>query len=222
MRTTPFASLKSLFATTDEQAMWRVQMYDDVAAFAQLVRRWQKPIQRLCTRMIGDQHRAEDLTQESFARLFQRRRSYQCVNKFSTYLWRIALNLCYDELRRRPAWVPLEDEDEDQGPGQSGRLVAPGPGPDRAALEQERAALVRQALLRLPENQRSVLILRHYHDLKFREIADVLGIPEGTVKSRMADALDQLDRLLRPVLMDRPRPIPRPPGNARQNERLLL
>jgi RNA polymerase sigma-70 factor (ECF subfamily) len=222
MRTTPFAELKSLFAMTDEQAMWRVQMHDDASAFAQLVQRWEKPIQRLCTRMIGDAHRAEDLTQEAFARLFQRRQSYQCSNKFSTYLWRIALNLCYDELRRRRhELVPLpDDEDEDATPFD--RQAAPGPGPDGIALEAERATLVRKALMRLAENHRTVVVLRHYQGLKFREIAEVLGIPEGTVKSRMVDALDQLSRLLRPALDERPRPIPRPPGSPRPNERLLI
>jgi len=63
-------SWPSLFSSTDEQAMWRVRTEDDPEAFAQLVGRWQKPIQNLCTRMTGDSHRGEDLAQETFARLF--------------------------------------------------------------------------------------------------------------------------------------------------------
>jgi len=81
---------------------------------------------------------------------------------------------------------------------------------------------VREALLRLPENCRSVVVLRHYQGLKFREIAEVLGIPEGTVKSRMMDALDQLGRRLRRTLDNRPQPSVRPPGNPRHRERLLI
>ena len=222
MRTTPFAALTSLFTLTDEQAMWRVQKHDDASAFARLVQRWEKPIQHLCTRMTGDSHRAEDLTQEAFSRLFQRRQSYQSSGKFSTYLWRIALNLCYDELRRRRhEWVLMPDADDESG-GPLDHHAAPGPGPDAVALQEERAALVREALLRLPENQRSVVALRHYQDLKFREIAEVLGIPEGTVKSRMVDALDQLGRLLRPAIEERPRRVSRSPGNARCHECLVL
>src|SRR5438045_622060 len=101
MRTTPFAALRTLFAITDEQAMWRVQTQNDEHAFARLVRRWEGPIQRLCARMTGDLHRAEELAQEAFARVFAKRKDYRPSGRFSTWLWRIAVNLCYDELRRR-------------------------------------------------------------------------------------------------------------------------
>src|SRR5262245_65771377 len=95
-----FSTLSLLFCTTDEQAMLRVQAEDDHRAFAQLVTRWEEPIRRLCTRMVGDAHRGEDLKQETFAKLFARRKSYQATGRFSTFLWRVALNVCYDELRR--------------------------------------------------------------------------------------------------------------------------
>src|ERR1051325_117055 len=101
MQRSSLASLRSLFGITDEQAMWRVQTEADERAFAALVCRWERPIQRLCTRIIGDAHCAEDLAQETFARVFARRKEYQPTGKFSTWLWRIALNLSYDELRRR-------------------------------------------------------------------------------------------------------------------------
>src|SRR5688500_4724939 len=90
-----------LFTISDEQAMWRVQMGDDPEAFALLLKRWEGPIQNLCTRMLGDRHRGEDLAQEAVTRLFLRRRDYIPQAKFSTCLWREALNLCYDELRKR-------------------------------------------------------------------------------------------------------------------------
>ena len=90
----------SVLPANDEQAMWRVKMDDDAEAFAGLVKRWEEPIQRLCTRMLGDAHRGEDLTQEAFARVFAKRKNYEPSAKFSTFLWRIALNLCYDELRK--------------------------------------------------------------------------------------------------------------------------
>src|SRR5687767_7665729 len=93
--------LFSLFSISDEQAMWRVQMQDDAEAFAIIVERWEGPIQNLCTRMLGDSHRGEDLAQEAFTKVFTRRKEYEPRGKFSTFLWRVALNLCYDELRRR-------------------------------------------------------------------------------------------------------------------------
>src|SRR6185369_16269957 len=86
---------------TDEESMLRVKSHDDHHEFARLVKRWEKPIHRLCARMTGDLERGEDLKQEAFLRLFEKRRDYQPTGRFSTYLWRIALNLCYDELRKR-------------------------------------------------------------------------------------------------------------------------
>src|SRR5258705_8991570 len=95
-----FSTLSLLFCTTDEQAMLRVQAEDDHGAFAQLVERWEEPIRRLCVRMVGDPHKGEDLKQEAFARVFAKRKDYRPTGRFSTFLWRIALNACYDELRR--------------------------------------------------------------------------------------------------------------------------
>jgi RNA polymerase sigma-70 factor (ECF subfamily) len=208
MRTTPFAALKSIFAISDEQAMWRVQTQDDAAAFAQLVRKWEKPLQALCARMVGDAHRAEDLTQDVFARVFASRREYRPAAKFSTWLWRVALNRCYDELRQAQRWneYPLLTESEENASALLETMTTSAPPPDGAAVENERAELVRQALLRLPESYRSVVVLRHYHDLKFREVAEVLEIPEGTVKSRMAEAMTQLHRILQPWIDENPKP----------------
>jgi RNA polymerase sigma-70 factor (ECF subfamily) len=193
-----FSRLPSLLTVTDEQAMWRVKMDDDPQAFAQLVQRWQGPIQRLCIKMLGDAHRAEDLTQEAFARVFARRKDYEPAGRFSTFLWRIALNLCYDELRKikRRGESSLEGSASERGEVE---FVADTVGPDLQVVREERAEHVRRALLQIPEPYRVVVILRHYEGLKFREIGEVLAIPEGTVKSRMVEALNQLSRLLKPL-----------------------
>jgi len=199
----PFASLRSLFGITDEQAMGRVQTHADERAFAQLVSRWQGPIQRLCTRMTGDPHCGEDLAQETFVRMFARRKEYQPTARFSTWLWRIALNLSYDELRRRrrrEQWA-LNDL-EVETPSGLDATAAPDAAPDNSLIAREQGELVRLALARLPETFRTVLVLRHYEELKFREIAAVLELPEGTVKSRMAEALTQMGRLLQTEFTD--------------------
>jgi len=196
-------TLTSLFSASDEQMMWRVKMQDDSQAFARLVARWEKPIQRLCARMTGDAHRAEDLTQTAFARVFARRADWQPVGRFSTFLWRVALNLCHDDLRRtrRRGEFSLDALDDEDGAGVE-NLAGDEPAPDAQADSHERGALVRQALLELAPHYREVVVLRHYQGLKFREIGEVLGIPEGTVKSRMAEALGQLHRLLKHVNED--------------------
>ena len=194
-------SIKALVGATDEQAMWRVKMHDDAQAFSLLVDRWVKPIRYICARMTGDLHRAEDLTQDSFARVFSHRKDYQPQGKFSTYLWRVALNLCYDELRRlkRRGEQSLSDGEEKEGE----QWASNGPSPEHSLLAQERADLVRRALLCLPDAYRSVVVLKHYENLKFREIAEVLDIPEGTVKSRMAEGLTQLSQMLRRAFEDK-------------------
>jgi len=192
--------ITSLFAASDEQTMWRVKMYDDSQAFARLVARWEKPIQRLCARMTGDPHRAEDLTQTAFARVFARRANWEPSGRFSTFLWRIALNLCYDDLRQtqRRGECSLDGLEEESSAGGE-HFVADEPSPHAQADARERGELVREALLRLPPLYREVVVLRHYEALKFHEIAEVLEIPEGTAKSRMAEALTQLHRLLKHV-----------------------
>ena len=105
------------------------------------------------------------------------------------------MNVCYDELsrRQRRAEFPLEDTDGDD----SSTLAGDEPSPAAQLEQRERADFVRAALQRLAEHYRAVVVLRHYEGLKFREIADVLGVPEGTVKSRMSEALDQLAVLLK-------------------------
>jgi RNA polymerase sigma-70 factor (ECF subfamily) len=193
-------AMTSLFRLTDEQAMWRVQMHDDAEAFAQLLKRWQAPIERLCTRMIGDGHKGQDLAQETFARIFAKRKHYEPKGRFSTYLWRIALNICHDELRkvRRRGELPfLESGAAEEGEGQGELTIAAEAAPDQMAARGEESEMVRAALMRLSEPYRTVVVLRHYENRKFREIAEILEVPEGTVKSRMAEALSQLRRLLR-------------------------
>ena len=207
--------LSGLFTVTDEQAMWRVQTEEDHRAFAMLVERWEKPIYNLCVRMTGDAHRGEDLKQEIFARVFEKRMQYNPSMRFSTWLWRVALNLCYDELRRckrRQGVMTALPEDSD--------LVAEAPdslpAPDQAASREEEGAMVREAMLRLPEIYRVVLVLRHYEGLKLREIAEVLEIAEGTVNSRMAEAISLLSKQLERKLGPAPRARTAPRITARE------
>src|SRR4051812_32015339 len=136
--------LRAIFAMTDEQAMWRVQTEDDPDAFAQLVARWQEPIRRLCLRMLGDGHKSEDVCQEAFARVYAKRKDFQHGAKFSTFLWRVATNLCLDELRRikrrREVSVFHEPPDSD-----ASETDFPGtdPLPNDEAVSDEDARLVR-------------------------------------------------------------------------------
>ena len=220
----------SLFGMSDEQAMWRVQMHDDNQAFAQLLSRWEGPIKRLCIRMLNDEHKAEDVTQEAFARIYAKRKDFQHGSKFSTFIWRVATNLCLDELRRikrRRELTILPQTMDSSETDVWEELPSDGPGPDESAVTDEQAEFVRRAVAQLPEHYRSVVVLRHYEDLKFREIADVLEVPEGTVKSRMAEALSLLNAALKKsmnsVATRQPRRFNPPPGsNQSKREALVL
>jgi RNA polymerase sigma-70 factor (ECF subfamily) len=189
---------------SDEEVMRRVQANGDPAAFAHLVARWENPIRRLCVRMTGDGHRGEDLTQEAFARVFASRQQFEPDRKFSTWLWRIALNLCHEEARRigRRGERTIDMSGAGGGDASSGLrpVAADDDGPHGRAVRAEHARLVRVALQRLPDAHRAVVVLREYENLKFREIAEVLDVPEGTVKWRMAEALTQLGEQLKPIL----------------------
>jgi RNA polymerase sigma factor (sigma-70 family) len=195
---------------SDEELMRRVQGEEDHGAFARLVQRWEEPIRRLCVRMTGEVERGEDLKQETFMRLFERRKEYRPISKFSTFLWRVALNRCYDELRRQGRRREFLAEGEQT---EAGEAAAEGPGPDLEAAVREEGQLVRQAVLGLPEIYRAVILLRHYEDLKLAAIAEILEIPEGTVNSRLAEALTRLSRALEPQLKAGPwkKPSPTPP-----------
>ncbi len=189
--------IAALFQTSDEQFMWRVKLQDDAQAFASLMQRWQTPIERLCARMTGDTHRAEDLAQTAFTRVFAKRAEWQPSGKFSTFVWQIALNLCRDELRRIKRRAECSLEALDEAGDTFDALPVDEASPAAHAEKSERADLVREALFKLAPHYREVVVLRHYEQLKFREIGDVMGIPEGTVKSRMAEALTQLNLLLK-------------------------
>jgi RNA polymerase sigma-70 factor (ECF subfamily) len=181
-------------AMTDEEAMARLRDEGDRRAFGQVVKRWRARIVRLCRRMLNDADRAEDVTQDVFARLLARPESYGHSARFSTFLWRVAVNACLDERRRNArsaAASPLAETAEAESAVQPSLLAA--------AVREERAELVRVALARLPDHYRAVVVLRHYEGLKFREVAEVLEIPVGTVKSRMAEALDRLAQMLEPL-----------------------
>src|SRR5947207_5361933 len=187
------SSLSGLFSITDEQAMWRVQMDGDAQAFAVLMERWHDRIHGLCARMLSNVHTAEDIAQEVFARVFEKRKDYDPLKRFSTWLWRIAVNRCYDELRKLQRRQEFSIEPDEDGHALLPDQLIETASPDQHAVENEEAEVVRKALGQLPDIYRSVLVLRHYQGLKLREVAEVLDIAEGTVNSLMAAALAQLD-----------------------------
>ena len=166
----------------DEKHMIRLAADGDMAAFEQLVTTHQPAIYRLALRMTGNPEDAADMTQEAFLRAWRGLGSFQADSSLSTWLFRLTSNVCIDFLRaaRRHLVVPISGLDAD---GEEYTLDAPDP----AKLPEEE--------LLAPE-QRLILSLRVENDLSYTDIAAVLGVREGTVKSRLARARDQLRKKL--------------------------
>jgi RNA polymerase sigma-70 factor, ECF subfamily len=171
---------------SDERLMLRFQK-GDVSAFEELVRRHRTPLFSFLLRFTGDRGRAEDLCQETFLRVVRAGEGWKPEALFRTWLYAMARNQAVDEARRQAfrRTEPLDDPARAAEPSTA-------PGPDRAA----EAALLRPkleaALAALPAEQREVFLLREHAGLRFHEIAEVTGVPENTVKSRMRYALEAL------------------------------
>lgn len=162
-----------------EELGWIEQsLAGDKQAFAQLMQRYTGAVFGLAYRMLGNAQDAEDAVQEIFLRAYSRLDSFDRTRKFSTWLLSIASNYCIDRLRRRRYnWLTLDDV--------AFSLASDQPGPERSALENERRVAVHDALQRLPENYRLVAVLRYLNDLSYDEIAQVTGLPESTIKTRL-------------------------------------
>lgn len=163
------------------------------SAFEQLVLTYQGQIYNLCLRMVGNPDDAADLTQEAFIKVWRALDGFQFESSFSTWLYRLASNTCLDFLRaskRRPL-VPLTVTDDD---GETITLDVPdkAPLPEEVVLAAEAQDSLDEALAALDEGQRQIIALRVVNDLSYAEIAEILEIKEGTVKSRLARARDCL------------------------------
>jgi RNA polymerase sigma-70 factor (ECF subfamily) len=150
---------------------------DDMEAYRLLVERYQQRVVNTVFRYTGDGAGAEDLAQEVFIKVFKARKTYQPVAKFSTWLFRIATNLCLNEIRNRKHRPNVSlDDNPLLDPGQDDRT-------GEAAERQELVAAVRRALDALPENQRMAVVLNKYEDRSYEEIGAALGMTVSAVKS---------------------------------------
>ena len=174
----------------------------DENALADLYRRWAKPLLNFLYGMCGDRTLAEDLLQEVFLRVWRAAPRYQPTAKYSTWLFQIARNHWLNEREkrmRRPRPMSLAGGPEDDG-GSSGISVA-DPSvrrPDRAAEDRELKDRIDAAVARLPERLRDVWVLGAAQGLPYQEVASILDVPVGTVKSRMFQAVRVLREELAP------------------------
>src|SRR6476659_1100894 len=175
-----------------EEIGWVDQaLHGDRSAFGQLMHRYAGAVYNLAYRMLGNAEDAEDASQEIFLRAYTRLASFDRQRRFSTWLLSVGSNYCIDRLRRRRfSWLTLDDA--------AFALPSKERGPERIALDHEQQAIIQQALQQLPENYRMVTVLRYWSDLSYEEIANVTGLPESTIKTRLHRARHMLAKALGP------------------------
>ena len=170
---------------SSEAELIRAAASGNMGAFAQLVRAHRARVLRIAFGIVGSVEEAEDVAQQVFIKVWNSLPSYHPRGAFAAWLHRIAVNAAIDTLRRQPAAVSLEDWQPAE------RQL-----PEEAALRQDAYQRVREAVVTLPPNARAALILREYEQLSYREIAEALQIPMGTVMSRLNYARSILKRKL--------------------------
>ncbi|TMQ49482.1 MAG: sigma-70 family RNA polymerase sigma factor [Candidatus Eisenbacteria bacterium] len=190
-----------ILSLSDEDLMARVAEEDE-RAFSELVRRYQGRVVNLVSRVLNDRECADDLSQEVFVRVFIHRRNYRRGSKLSTWLFTIAANLAKNEIRRRVRrrnWFSLDALQEAFKDGAM-LFADPTEGRERLLEREQLQEAVGRAIATVPEKYRLALVFRDIEGLSYEEIAQVLGIPGGTVRSRINRARSMLKRKLHPLL----------------------
>ena len=184
---------------TDEALMIRFQQ-GDRAAFAALVRKHKSPLYNFALRQLRAKTTAEDVVQETFVRVVQNAADFKHEARFTTWLYTIARNLCIDQLRKgalrkHPSLDARQSQDEG-GPTLGEQTADSRANVERDATGGELRQRIASAVETLPDDQKEVFLMREVANLPFKEIADITGVPENTVKSRMRYALERLQAAL--------------------------
>lgn len=182
-------------ASSDEELV-TLSQGGDLDSFNQLVLRWERPIYALAYRVIGREEDARDVAQETFLRAFRALQGFKGQAKFSSWLYRITLNLCRDWIRRErrtPLAQPPEGVDLVELAGEA----RPSETIEQLVGRKQLGRAVSRAMALLPEEQRTAIILKEYHGLTFQEIAELLDCPLSTVKTRLYQGLSVVRKQLR-------------------------
>lgn len=172
----------------------------DQDAFAEIVEIYSNSIFQLGYRMLGNRHEAEDIAQEAFIRAYVNIKSFNQDLKFSTWLFRIATNLCIDRIRKKKPDYYLDAEvSGTDGLTMYSQLSSNSPLPENELESLELQETVQNEILKLPEKYRSVIVLKYMEELSLNEISEILDMPLGTVKTRIHRGREALRQQLRYV-----------------------
>lgn len=179
-----------------ENGVIRSVLDGNINDFEKLVTAYEKNVYNLALRMVGDPDDAADITQETFIKAYRALGSFRGDSKFSSWIYRIASNVCLDFLRSRSrrAQVPLSFENEDE----EGEIELPdmSQNPEKVLMKKLSMEAVRRGMEKLPPKQRQILVLRELCGLSYAELAQTLSVEEGTVKSRIFRARKRLCAIL--------------------------
>ncbi|GIN63325.1 ECF RNA polymerase sigma factor SigW [Robertmurraya siralis] len=172
----------------------------DQNAYAEIVEIYKDKVFQLCFRMLGNRHEAEDMAQEAFIRAYVNIASFNIDLKFSTWLYRIATNLCIDRIRKKKPDFYLDAEVS----GTDGLTMYSQVPSDSALPEEEVESIelhetIQREIAKLPEKYRSVIVLKYIEELSLNEISEILDMPLGTVKTRIHRGREALRHQLRNV-----------------------
>ena len=169
----------------------------DQNAYADIVNLYQHKLYQICYRMLGNKQEAEDIAQEAFVRAYINLHSYDQKRKFSTWLYRIATNLCIDRIRKKKPDYYLDAEVAGtDGLDMYSQIAADEKLPEDVVAQMELQDRIQYEISRLPDKFRSVIVLKYIEELSLQEISDILDMPLGTVKTRIHRGREALRKQL--------------------------
>lgn len=185
----------------DESALIERCKQGDLSAFDDLVRRYERQVYNFAYRMTGNYDDANDIASEAFIKVFNSIHSFRGDANFSTWLFRIVTNLYLDERKKSKAHinVPLDEYIELEENSVARQIEDPSPGPLEQVEADERRLAIERAINSLPDYQRIMILLYHTQGQSYEEIAEIVGLPIGTVKSRLNRARLALKDKLAPA-----------------------
>ncbi|MDQ0216685.1 RNA polymerase sigma-70 factor (ECF subfamily) [Oikeobacillus pervagus] len=173
-------------------------MKGDQNAFGEIVELYKDKVFQICYRMLGNRHEAEDIAQEAFLRAFVNIHRFDLKRKFSTWLYRIATNLCIDRIRKKKPDFHLDAEVEGtEGLTMYSQIASKDRLPEEEVEGLELQEEIQKAILTLSDKYRSIIVLRYIEELSLKEISDILDLPLGTVKTRVHRGREALRKQLR-------------------------
>jgi RNA polymerase sigma-70 factor (ECF subfamily) len=189
--------MKGVKKLEDEKKLIQKSKSGDLNSFETLIKTYQKMAYNVAYRIMGNEEDAKDMTQEALIKVYRNIGNFRMDSSFSTWLYRIVMNTCKDELRKRKVKVISIDQPIETGDGQMQMEIEDeGRKPDEILVSKETQNEVHEALQEVSEKNRIVVVLRDIKGFSYSEISDIIDVPVGTIKSRISRGRQELKNVL--------------------------